>query len=226
MNIFSRYVGPGMIRRFRKRVLPNLGTLMTTWQIRRCRCCQKISIHLQFGPDEEYRKCMLCTANLRYEMQAEYLRDNFVPQKLDILELDPNSCLRPILQRGRSYIRTYFRPGHVAGTVRDDGSVMEDITHLTFPDSSLDLIVSSDVLEHVPDVAAAFRESYRVLRRGGVHVFTVPLEPRTFQRAAFENGELRHFAEPEYHADPLIRMVYWLSGISGWTCNSSSEIRV
>jgi Methyltransferase domain len=203
LNIFSRYVGPGMIRRLRKRVLPNLGVLVTTWQVRHCRCCERVSLHLQFGPDEEYRKCLRCTANLRYEMQAEYLRDNFALEKLDILELDPNSCLRPLLERGKSYIRTYFRPGHVAGTIRDDGSIMEDITHLTFRDASLDLIVSSDVLEHVPDVRAAFRESFRVLRAAGVHVFTVPFEPRTFQRAAFGDGVVHYFAEPEYHADPL-----------------------
>lgn len=203
MNLFQRYVGSGMIRRLRKRVLPYIGVLLRTWEVRRCRCCQQNSLHLQFGEDEEYRKCLRCTANLRYELQAEHLRDNFRADQLDILELDPNSCLRPILQKGRSYRRTYFRPGHKPGSVGPDGSVMEDITALTLPDQSLDLIVSSDVLEHVPDAVAAFRESFRVLRAGGAHVFTVPFEPKTFRRAVIENGEVRHLAEPEYHADPL-----------------------
>jgi SAM-dependent methyltransferase len=193
-----------MIRRLRLRVLPNLRTLATKWEMRRCRCCEKVSFFLQFGPDEEYRKCVRCTANLRYELQAEYLRENFRVEMLDILELDPDSCLRPMLEMGRSYARTYFRPGHVPGTIRPDGSVMEDITHLTFPDSSLDLIVSSDVLEHVPDVSAAFRESFRVLRPGGAHIFTVPFEPLTVQRAVVEKGAVRHIViPPEYHADPL-----------------------
>lgn len=204
MNILSRYVGSGMLRRLQKRVLPNLGTLVTTWQIRHCRCCERTVLHLQFGPDEEYRKCVRCTANLRYEMQAEYLRDNFPLQSLDILELDPDSSLRPILEKGRSYARTYFRPGHTPGTVRPDGSIMQDITRLSLPDASLDLIVSSDVLEHVPDVAAAFRESFRVLRPGGAHVFTVPFEPATVQRAVLGEEGVRHLVTPpEYHADPL-----------------------
>ncbi len=192
-----------MIRRLRKRVLPNLATVLTTWQFRRCRCCGKYSFHLQFGVDEEYRKCLLCTANLRYEMQAEYLREHFVPEQLQILELDPNSCLRPFLQRGKHYIRTYYRPDHKVGAVRGDGSIMEDITRLSMPAQSLDLIVSSDVLEHVPDVAAAFSESFRVLRPGGAHIFTVPFEAKTFRRAALQNGQIQHFAPPEYHADPL-----------------------
>jgi SAM-dependent methyltransferase len=141
---------------------------------------------------------------LRYELQAEFLRENFKPETLDILELDPNSCLRPFLARGRTYTRTYFRPGHASGTVRaEDGSVMEDITHLTFSDGSLDLIVSSDVLEHVPDAAAAFRESFRVLRAGGAHVFTVPFEQRTLRRAELDGASVRHIEPPEYHADPL-----------------------
>jgi len=193
-----------MIRRLRLRVLPNLWTLASKWKIRRCRCCEKMSLFLQFGQDEETRVCLRCTANLRYEMQAEFLRENFQPATLDILELDPNSCLRPFLEKGRTYKRTYFRPGHVAGSVRDDGSVMEDITNLTLLDASLDLIVSSDVLEHVPDASAAFRESFRVLRPGGAHVFTVPFEPLTVQRALIEKGAVRHIVTPpEYHADPL-----------------------
>jgi SAM-dependent methyltransferase len=193
-----------MGQRLRKRVLSNLWTLATTWRVRRCRCCEKVSLHLQFGPDEEYSKCLICTANLRYELQAEYLRDCFAIRSLDVLELDPNSCLRPILEKGRSYIRTYFRYGHVPGTRRADGSVMEDITALTFGDGTLDLIVSSDVLEHVPDAAAAFRESARALRPGGSHVFTVPFEPKTVRRAVLENGAVRHIVTPpEYHDDPL-----------------------
>jgi SAM-dependent methyltransferase len=80
---------------------------------------------------------------------------------------------------------------------------MEDITRLTFSDDSLDLIVSSDVLEHVPDAEAAFRESCRVLRPGGAHVFTGPYEPATIRRAEIRDGEVHHIVDPEYHSDPL-----------------------
>jgi hypothetical protein len=203
LNLISRYIGAGMMRRLRRHVFPNLGYLVTRSQLRRCRACSKLSLHLQFGPDEEYRICVRCTANLRYELQAEYLRENFIPEKLDILELDPNSCLRAFLERGHSYIRSYFRPGHAVGDMRPDGARMEDITHLSLQNESLDLIVSSDVLEHVPNAKAAFDETFRVLRAGGAHIFTVPFEKETIQRAVLENGGVRHLAEPEYHSDPL-----------------------
>ena len=53
----------------------------------------------------------------------------------------------------------------------------EDIQALSYPDGAFDLVVTSDTLEHVPDPALALRETRRVLRPGGRHIFTVPLRP-------------------------------------------------
>ena len=77
---------------------------------------------------------------------------------VDVLELDFSSPLRSLLSKARAYTRSFYRPGIAPGTPRGDGAICQDITRLTFPDESLDLIVSSDVLEHVPDAHAAFRE--------------------------------------------------------------------
>lgn len=54
----------------------------------------------------------------------------------------------------------------------------EDLQALSWPDASFDLLLTSDTLEHVPDLDAALRETRRVLRPGGRHVFTVPVDPR------------------------------------------------
>jgi SAM-dependent methyltransferase len=203
MNLLSRYLGQGFGARLRKRVLPNLGSLLTQWQIRRCSCCDKTSLFLRFGPAVG-RVCVRCAATYRYEMLAAFLRENYPSPALDVLELDPNSSLRSFLDGKRSYRRTYYRAEDAPGTTREDGSLMEDVTRLTLPDASLDLIISSDVLEHVPNVEAAFQESFRVLRPGGAHVFTVPPEQATLRRAVIENGLVRHLVTPpEYHSDPL-----------------------
>jgi Methyltransferase domain len=57
----------------------------------------------------------------------------------------------------------------------------EDLTRLSYPDQSFDLLLTSETLEHVPDLNAALREIHRVLAPGGRHVFTVPVLPATQQ---------------------------------------------
>jgi SAM-dependent methyltransferase len=54
----------------------------------------------------------------------------------------------------------------------------EDVQALSWPDAAYDLVLTSETLEHVPDLPRALREIRRVLRPGGRHVFTVPLDPR------------------------------------------------
>ena len=54
----------------------------------------------------------------------------------------------------------------------------EDMTALSYADASFDLVLSSDTLEHVADFRLALRETRRVLRPGGRHVLTVPVDPR------------------------------------------------
>jgi len=44
----------------------------------------------------------------------------------------------------------------------------------TVPDAGFDVVIACDVLEHVPDDAAAFRELRRILRPGGLAILTVP----------------------------------------------------
>ena len=45
---------------------------------------------------------------------------------------------------------------------------------LPFPDEAFDLVMSQEVVEHVPDPFQALREMRRVLRRGGTLYFQVP----------------------------------------------------
>ncbi|MDZ7679970.1 MAG: methyltransferase domain-containing protein [Acidimicrobiales bacterium] len=54
------------------------------------------------------------------------------------------------------------------------GGVRGDAHHLPFADASFDRIIASEVLEHLPDDAAAVRELARVLRPGGTIAVTIP----------------------------------------------------
>lgn len=89
----------------------------------------------------------------------------------------------------------------------DRGDRCEDVEDLTFPDESIDIFISQDVMEHIFDPAKAFREIERVLRPGGAHIFTAPLvnKGQRSQRRASRNpdGSIEHLFEPEYHGNPV-----------------------
>lgn len=52
--------------------------------------------------------------------------------------------------------------------------VVGDVTRLPFEEGSVDKMILSEVLEHLPDDASALEEALRVLRPGGVLAITVP----------------------------------------------------
>lgn len=83
----------------------------------------------------------------------------------------------------------------------------EDVTALGFEAASFDVVVSLDVLEHVPDFRAALREFARVLRPGGVLLLCVPYDPGLdgVRTCALRDagGRITHLEPPEYHGDPL-----------------------
>ncbi len=101
-------------------------------------------------------------------------------------------------------------PGEFRGSVQ-----CQDVERLTYPDARFDLCTSTEVFEHVADDARGFAEVRRVLRPGGLLVFTVPLTPaaKTVERAMIEHGpdaratgRIRHLLPPEYHGD-------WIRGV-------------
>jgi hypothetical protein len=80
-----------------------------------------------------------------------------------------------------------------------------DIARSGLPDEAFDLIVSNEVLEHVPDIDAAFRDSARILKTGGVLLATFPFaskSSKTRVRAVAAEDGIRHLEPAEYHGNP------------------------
>ncbi len=75
-----------------------------------------------------------------------------------------------------------------------------------FADASFDLVITRDVMEHVPDPVAAEAEIVRVLRPGGWYLFTIPfyftLRHDRIRAALHADGTLDLGQAPEYHMDP------------------------
>jgi len=83
----------------------------------------------------------------------------------------------------------------------------ESVTQLSFADAALDYVLSFDVFEHVPNYGAALAECQRVLKPGGVLLFTVPFDKgaqdHLVRARITDDGEIEHLCEPEYHGDPV-----------------------
>jgi len=89
-----------------------------------------------------------------------------------------------------------------------DGVLSENLESLSFPDNSIDIHITQDVMEHVLNPEKAFKEIARTLKPGGAHIFTVPLVNKNdkSERCAVlaDDGTIRHLRlPPEYHGNPL-----------------------
>jgi SAM-dependent methyltransferase len=100
------------------------------------------------------------------------------------------------------YFGETYRSGDVVG-----GRMHQDLMALSFDDKSIDLVVSSDVFEHIPDPYRAHREIHRVLKPGGIHVFTVPFYQTEFEDEDRTITDIRgntvFIKDPIYHGDPI-----------------------
>ena len=75
-----------------------------------------------------------------------------------------------------------------------------DLQYLDLPDDSFDVVLSSHVLEHVPDTDRALDELYRIIKPGGQLLLMVPVP----------QGATAPPDEPEYHGDET--EVFWRFG--------------
>ncbi len=73
----------------------------------------------------------------------------------------------------RATFEAMVAAGEIAGD-RCVGVVRGDATALPFAAATFDAVVTSEVLEHIPDDTGALAELHRVLRPGGVLAATVP----------------------------------------------------
>jgi SAM-dependent methyltransferase len=186
----------------------------------RCDVCGNVGEFVRTDvPTRESHQCRSCNASLRYRAQAAAIATAYGSPGLSLTELievpsfrelaiyEPGIAgpLRYVLRRLPRHVNSYYWPDVVPGDSHD-GVRCEDLRQLTFPDESFDLVISSDIFEHVRGPMDGFAEMFRVLRPGGRHVFTVPmiwpLPSTTVARVDYSGPEDRHLQPPVYHGSP------------------------
>ncbi|MEO8456429.1 MAG: class I SAM-dependent methyltransferase [Chloroflexota bacterium] len=83
---------------------------------------------------------------------------------------------------------------------------------LPLTDDSLDILLTSDVFEHVREDVPAWQEVYRVVKPGGYLVLQVPATgefKKTQVRVEVRDGEDVYLMEPEYHAENTLVYRYY-----------------
>jgi SAM-dependent methyltransferase len=163
----------------------------------------------------EGSRCAWCGSSLRSGQLAAAIvaaanaRCGSRASRLSALFRDPRACALAIAEiNSAGNLHRYLArcPGlrHSEFGSRLRAIPSEDLLNLSYADASFDLVITSDTLEHVPDIDRALRETLRVLRPGGTHVFSVPVvwDRATRQRAAIRDGVLTHLLPPSHHGAP------------------------
>ncbi|MBS0569298.1 MAG: class I SAM-dependent methyltransferase [Proteobacteria bacterium] len=170
----------------------------------RCPYCGP-SLIVRLRRDETGVRCVRCGASAVHLAIGWALR-RYAPrlEASAVCELSARGPLaRHLACAARSAALSEYRSDVTPGAERD-GVRCEDVQSLRYADASFDLVTHTEVLEHVADDTRAFAELRRVLRSGGLMLFTVPLhEGPTRERARLRHGAIEHLLPAAYHGDPL-----------------------
>lgn len=158
----------------------------------------------------ERLECPSCKMNNRQRLITSLIMKNVVDT--DGTSIYFMEKVTPIFSWAKNFFKNskvigseYLDPALKGGTVVN-GIEHEDVENLSFSDECLNLIVSNDVFEHVPNYLKALSECYRVLKPGGVMLATIPFDPEkssTEARATVRDGVIEHILQAQYHGNPL-----------------------
>ena len=182
---------------------------------------QKRAEH-EIGLLRESLCCKSCGATMRHRVLAhkllEYINSKVahpfmslsdyikVDFSLRILDTDCFSPIHRILRGKKGYVASKYLPAEKFGVEVESGIYNLNLESIDFKDNHFDVVLTSDVMEHVKYDDAAHTEINRVLDIGGAYIFTVPFNPSyKFNRILVaETGFGEVFLEkPHYHGDPL-----------------------
>lgn len=191
--------------------------------IAKCPVCGAFTlIHVKGDNLRETCICIRCKSNNR-QRQIAYVVCHAVGcakkrrfsslkgfTKLDdfaVYNTEARGAIHNWLSRMKNYICSeYFGNSYKSGEFVNN-IMHQDLMNLSLSNESIDLVISSDVFEHIPDPYKAHEEVYRILKRGGRHIFTVPFYQTEFldeDRTILDsNGNTVFLKEPIYHGDPL-----------------------
>jgi len=139
-----------------------------------CDSCRSSNRNRQIanGLLKYFQKCGLtstCIKDLAKELEGK---------DFAIYDTDSNYYVANLLKEFSGYITSDYREDINLGTLLGKNHYCQDLSSLTFEDNRFDVIISSDVFEHIRLYKQTIKEIYRVLKSGGSYIFTVPFNSK------------------------------------------------
>ncbi|MEG5066201.1 glycosyltransferase [Microcoleus sp. B3-A4] len=187
----------------------------------RCKVCGYFQVFEKKHKSlREGYKCQKCKSSLRYQGQAEAIINKFSKnnsssivelcqedefKSLNIYEPGITGGFRNFFQESLKYYTTSFYWQNLPLGGYKDNIQCQSLEQLTYDSNQFDLIITSDIFEHIRHPWVAFQEILRVLKVGGYHIFSIPVqEPlpkKTVYRVDVSGKEDVYILEPRYHTD-------------------------
>ena len=212
-------------KEFDRREAAHLKSAPDTWGMEGYTGCCTVCGHTGYlrRADRSVREtyqCGNCGASLRYREQASLILRFFSRENskhlgelaheaefrnLKIYEPGLIGPFRKLFQHLPGYRNSYFWEDVQPGEFHE-GVQCQDLMNLGYDDNSFDLVLSSDIFEHVRKPFTGFKEVDRVLKPGGYHIFSiptaVPMPPETVFRVDTSGPEDVFILPRHYHSAP------------------------
>jgi SAM-dependent methyltransferase len=187
------------------------------WRLSRAECpnCNG-HLFLSLGGSPFMTRCLTCGTNATNLSLIPVIKSHAAHSNVYMVwEMSTYGAVLAFLKRTFHHVASSEFFSEVPSGEIVNGTLSQDVQNLSFRDESLDLITSNQVFEHVPDDIRGYSECFRVLKKGGALIFTVPLYDyaTTQQLAAIGLDGIKFFGEPEYHDSrtdgPESALTFW-----------------
>lgn len=163
--------------------------------------------------------CPFCNSSMRSRLLADMILRTFkvpdiclngwvklpVSQKLIVAEVSQAGNLH-------GFLKQLQHISYSENDADDPNIAHQDLTKLSYPDNNFDLLIHSEVIEHIADFEGALKESLRVVKLYGTVIFTTPVlwSRISLQVADKINGEIISHITPSFHgAGEAFNRVFW-----------------
>lgn len=176
-----------------------------------CNICGARTIFWDFSGSPETFFCHHCGSSARNRAVSKLVLSECDPAGKSIRSMKADKDMKGYIASGygaladilktKNFTTSEYFENTVLGSVRG-GIRCEDLTNLSFSDGIFDIVISESVHEHVNDPFKSFAQVNRVLKKGGIYLFTVPFESagETVFRARPDGTPVM---PAQYHIDPL-----------------------